>query len=181
MPLIFHEITSFVSHANAIKRLGYACDHTYAFPTLLLFNTILCFKMLPHVCGFIFTHHKSNDNINNGHSFCRCSLLICTSLICQCKRLRHNVRDDSLNSSDPEGAPSTRVSSTHLKLENYYFLLLLFLALKLENYSIFTFLLFLFLDLKLENYSIFIFLLFLELKLESYYLFTYLPFLENHH
>ena len=42
---------------------------------------------------------------------------------------------------------------TGLKLENYYFLLFLFLDLKLGNYSVFTFLLYL--DLNLENYSIF--------------------------
>ena len=39
---------------------------------------------------------------------------------------------------------------------------LLFLNLKLENYSVFTFLLFL--DLNLENYSVFTFLLFLDLQ-----------------
>ena len=39
---------------------------------------------------------------------------------------------------------------------------LLFLNLKLENYSVFTFLLFL--DLKLEYYSVFTFLLFLDLQ-----------------
>ena len=50
----------------------------------------------------------------------------------------------------------------------YFFLLfhdelfLLFLNLKLENYSVFTFLLFL--DLKLEYYSVFTFLLFLDLQ-----------------
>ena len=48
---------------------------------------------------------------------------------------------------------------------------LLFLNLKLENYSVFTFLLFL--DLKLENYSLFTFLLFLDLKLENYSIFTF--------
>ena len=64
-------------------------------------------------------------------------------------------------------------SMTGLKLENYYFLLLLFLDLKLENYSLITFLLFLFLDLKLENYSLFTVLLFLDLKLENYSVFTF--------
>ena len=62
-------------------------------------------------------------------------------------------------------------SMTGLKLENYYFLLLLFLDLKLENYSLITFLLFL--DLKLENYSLFTVLLFLDLKLENYSVFTF--------
>ena len=40
----------------------YACDHTYAFPTLLLFNTILCFKILPMCVGPIFSLDKSDDN-----------------------------------------------------------------------------------------------------------------------
>ena len=48
---------------------------------------------------------------------------------------------------------------------------LLFLNLKLENYSVFTFLLFL--DLKLENYSVSTFLLFLDLQLENYSVFTF--------
>ena len=81
--------------------------------------------------------------------------------------------------------------STDLKLENYYFftftfswpevgklfhiyffLLFLFLDLKLENYSIFTFLLFL--KLKLGNYSVVTFLLFLDQKLENYSIFRWL-------
>ena len=82
--------------------------------------------------------------------------------------------------------------STGLKLENYYFftftfswpevgklfhiyfffLLFLFLDLKLENYSIFTFLLFL--KLKLGNYSVVTFLLFLDQKLENYSIFRWL-------
>ena len=65
----------------------------------------------------------------------------------------------------------------NLKLENYsVFTFLLFLDLKLENYYFFTFLLFL--DLKLENYYFFTFLLFLDLKLENYSVFTFLLFLD---
>ena len=52
-----------------------------------------------------------------------------------------------------------------------YLLFLLFLDLKLENYSVFTFLLFL--DLNLENYSTLTFLLFLDLKLENYSIFRW--------
>ena len=39
--------------------------------------------------------------------------------------------------------------------------------------EVITFLLLLFLDLKLENYSVFTFLLFLDLKLENCYFFTF--------
>ena len=58
---------------------------------------------------------------------------------------------------------------TGLKLENYYFFTFTFSRPEVKKLLLFL----LFLDLKLENYSVFMFLLFLDLKLENYSVFTF--------
>ena len=87
MSLIFHETTSFVSHAYAIKWSDPVDNGMYSrmlrvWPysriSYITFNTILCFKILPMCVGSFFSLDKSKDN------FISC-------YVCDAKFVRHVV------------------------------------------------------------------------------------------